>query len=236
MRKLAHSIGLALGMAAAAAAFAAAPKTVKATYNGYMNGMAIGVITEHFESDRGSYRILSETRPVGLAVFIQRQPLRFVSRGLMTREGLRPLHFEGRRNASDAPQVSADFDWSAGQLVLRHNGKSETLPLRGPTQDRLSIMYQFMFTPPENTLQVEFAMTNGRKLDQYRYRVTPEVELETPLGRVKTVHLVKQRDPGDTAAEVWLSPAHHYLAMRMLIVEKDGMRFEQHIQHVELRD
>ena len=221
-----------LGIGAAAAA----PKNVKATYNGYMNGMTIGVITEQFEADRGTYRIVSETKPIGLAVLVHRQPLRFVSRGHLTRDGLRPLVFEARRSAADAPQVSAEFDWPTSHVVLKHNGKVESLPITSGTQDRLSIMYQFMFTPPEKARQVEFPMTNGRKLDVYRYRITPDVELDTPLGRVRTLHLVKQREPGDTATEVWLSPAHHYLPVKVMIVEKDGMRFEQILQSVELRD
>ena len=214
----------------------ATPKTVKASYSGYMNGMAIGAITEHFEIEGGSYRIVSETKPLGLAAFVQRQPLRFLSKGQVTREGLRPFHFEARRSVSDPPSVTADFDWANAQLVLRHGGKTESLPVSAGTQDRLSIMYQFMFMPLEKSRQVEFAMTNGRKLDRYRYRITPDVELDTAIGRVKTLHLVKQREPGDTTTEVWLSTQHQLLPVKMLIVEKDGVRFDQVIQSLELRD
>jgi hypothetical protein len=224
------SLALASGVAFSA------PKAVKASYSGYMNGMAIGSITEHFEIDGGSYRIVSETKPMGLAAFIQRQPLKFSSRGQVTREGLRPSHFEARRTAADPPSVTADFDWPNAQLVLKHNGKVESLPVTAGAQDRLSIMYQFMFMPIEKMRQVEFAMTNGRKLDRYRYRITPDVEIDTAIGRVKTLHLVKQREPGDTTTEVWLSMQRQLVPVKMLIVEKDGMRFDQVVQSLELRD
>jgi hypothetical protein len=62
------------------------------------------------------------------------------------------------------------------------------------------------------------------------------VEVETGIGRLKTVHLVKIRDPGDPANEVWLSPQHHYFPVKMTIVERDGVRFEQIIQSLEVRD
>jgi hypothetical protein len=225
-----------LACAALAGTVWAAPKEIRATYNGYMNGMAIGVISEHFVAERGAYRIVSDTKPIGLAVLIQRQPLRFESRGELTREGLRPLHFEARRAAADLPQVSAEFDWQHAQVVLRHGGKVESMSVAPGTQDRLSIMYQFMLMPLTKSGYVDFSMTNGRKLDRYRYRVTPEVEIDTPLGRVKTLHLVKQRDPGDTVTELWLSDAHRRFPVKMLVVEKDGMRFEQMIQALELRD
>src|SRR5688572_396025 len=196
----------------------AAPRLVKATYAGFMNGMSIGTITEQFESDGGSYRIVSDTRPIGLAALLQRQPLRFSSTGQIARDGLHPAQFEARRSANDAPQVSAEFDWSQGHLVLRHGGKTESMSLPSGTQDRLSVMYQFMYLPAERLRQLEFPMTNGRKLDRYRYRAIPDVEIETGLGRLKTLHLVKQREAGDTVSEVWLSPQHHNFPVKLLVV------------------
>lgn len=232
-RNITTALACLLGCAAALAC--AAPKAVRASYNGYVNGMAIGVISEHFEADFRGYRIVSDTKLIGLLAFVQRQPLKFSSTGELTRDGLRPLQFEARKSAGEQPQVTAEFDWVQGQVMLRHDGKAESLPVAPGTQDRLSIMYQFMFLPLERTRQVEFAMTNGRKLDRYRYRVTPEVELDTPLGRVKTLHLVKQRAPGDTVTEIWLSVQHRHFPVKLLIIEKDGRRYEQIIQSLEFR-
>lgn len=213
-----------------------APGEIQATYNAYMNGVPIGVISERFEAERGTYRIVSESRPSGLAALIQRQPLRFESSGELTREGLRPLHFEGRRTAAEPPQVTADFKWREKELMLNNKGKIELKSLASGTQDRLSIMYQFMFMPISEARHIDFWMTNGRKLDRYRYLVTPEVEIETPLGRMRTLHLVKQREPDDTVTEVWLSGAHRNLPVKMLIVEKNGLRFEQIVQGLEIHD
>jgi hypothetical protein len=230
-------IPLLAGAAVASASTMTAPKTVKATYAAYMNGMVIGTISEQFEADAGTYRIVSETRPMGLATFLQRQPLKFMSTGELTREGLRPAHFEGRRSASDPPQVSADFDWAQGQLNMKYNGRVESVPIIAGAQDRLSIMYQLMFVAhPEKARQVDLWMTNGRKFDHYRYRIMPDVELDTPIGRLKTLHFVKQREPGGSHAEVWLSTQHQHVPVKVVIIEKDGMRFEQIIQTLELRD
>ena len=229
-------IALACCLALAAPLAASAPKSVRAIYNGFMNGMSIGVISEQFESDGASYRIVSDTKPMGLAAFVQRQPLRFSSTGEVGREGLRPARFEARRTAADNPQVTAEFDWGVSQIVLKHHGKTESFALSAGTQDRLSVMYQFMYLTPERLRVLDFPMTNGRKVDRYRYRATPDVEIDTGIGRLKTVHLVKQREPGDTVTEVWLSPQHQHFPVKLLIVEKDGMRFEQVIQNLDIRD
>ena len=218
------------------AAAGSVPKGVQATYNWLMNGMSIGVMHDQFESDGKTYRIVSDTRPMGVAALIQRQPLRFSSTGGVARDGLRPVQFEARRSAGESPQATAEFDWPHQQLTLKYGGKVESAALPATAQDRLSVMYQFMYLPLEKVRQVEFPIANGRKLDRYRYRVTPDVELDTALGRLKTVHLVKQREPGDSVNEVWLSPQHHNLPVRMLIVEKNGMRYEQIIQSLEVRE
>jgi hypothetical protein len=220
----------------AAALAWAAPPAITATYAAYMNGMQIGTIAEQFVSEGGKYRIVSETKPMGLAALIQRQPLRFASAGMISRDGLRPDHFEARRSAGENPQVTAEFDWSQARLMLKRDGKSEAVALPIGTQDRLSVMYQFMFVPVDRVRQIEFPMTNGRKLDRYAYRVTQDTEIDSGLGRLKTVHLVKVRDAGDTVTEIWLSPHHRFLPVKMLIVERDGMRFEQIIQSLEIRD
>ena len=223
----------ALGLAAASQA---APTSVRATYNATMNGLAIGTISEHFEVDGGRYRLVSDTKPSGLAALIQRLPLKFTSTGHVGRDGLRPALFEARRSAGEPPSVSAEFDWTQKQLTLKRNGKVESFALAPGTQDRLSVMYQFMFMSPDRLRQLDFSMTNGRKVDRYRYRATEDVEIDTGIGRVRTVHLVKQRDPGDTVTEVWVSPQHHNLPVKMMIVDKDGKRFEQLIQSVDARE
>ena len=215
----------------------AAPRSVKASYNVSMNGLALGTINEEFEAGAERYKAISDTKPRGLAALFQRQPLRFSSTGRVANDGLRPVQFEARRSAEAAADVSAQFDWEQSQLMLTHDGKTESLPLPAGTQDRLSIMYQFMYAPPQNASEVTVHMTNGRKLDNYRYRVTSGVELDTRIGRLKTVHLVKiARENGDPGHEVWLSPEHSYLPVKVAIVERDGARFEQVIEHLELRE
>jgi len=213
----------------------AAPREVAASYDAYWNGIRIGVMTERFSISGNGYQLNSETRPIGLAALLQRLPLRFVSTGTITATGLRPQRFEARRTPDEPPQVTAVFDWDGARLTFTHDGRSETAKLAAGTQDRLSVMYQFMYLAPGKSGTVEFAMTNGRKLDHYRYSVTPDVTLDTALGPLTTVHLVKQREPNDTATEIWLSPRHGYFPVKMLIVERDGTRYEQLVTQLELQ-
>src|SRR5688572_9916855 len=61
-------------------AAASAPQTVSATYNVSANGAHVAVMNETFESRNGSYRIVSESAPVGALALFQK-PVMVVSSG-----------------------------------------------------------------------------------------------------------------------------------------------------------
>ena len=225
---------LALAGACGAAEFTA-PQSAAASYDVFRNGWRVAVVSETFEARDGAYRIVSESRAVGLLAVLEKHTLRFVSSGALTPSGLRPQHFEGKRSDADPRQVWADFDWEAGQLTIVHDGRTEILALPPGTQDRISSMYQFMFLPRETLQQLEFSMTNGRKLDHYLYAVQSSGALETRLGRMATLHLVKQHRADESGAEVWLAPQYRFLPVRLLIQEEDGTRYEQVITRLEIK-
>ncbi len=224
-------------LAAALPAFAAvtAPQAVQAQYELSMNGTPIAVMQETFEIRNGAYQAVSETQAIGLFALVQRRPGRVTSSGETGSDGLRPKQFDGTRGTGDARRVQAEFDWTAGTLAMSHDGRSETAALPPGTQDRLSVMYQFLFLDPAKLKDLAFAMTNGRKLDQYRYTIGPDTAIDTPLGRLAVIHLVKQHTASETATEIWLAREHRLMPVKMRIVEDDGKRYEQIISRLEIR-
>jgi len=215
----------ALGLAANAAG-AAAPSALTVTYDGFVNGLQIVVMQEQFTSAEGRYQLVSDSTAVGLFKLLQPKPARFMSSGLVTADGLQPEEFAASRGADDPRRVSARFDWPGGRLAISHDGRNESFDLPPGTQDRLSAMYQFMFGRYDDLQQLEFHMTNGRKLDAYRYTITPDVEVDTPLGRFSTLHLVKQRAPDETGTAIWIAPRLDNVAVKMVVIE-NGRRYEQ---------
>lgn len=228
-------IALLLTLALPAFAAVTPPQAVQAQYDLSMNGATIAVMQETFEVRNGSYQAVSETQAIGVFALMQRRPGRVTSSGEVGNSGLRPKTFDGTRGTGDARRVHAEFDWTANTLTFAHDGRSETTTLPPGTQDRLSVMYQFLFLDPASLKGLAFAMTNGRKLDQYRYDIGPDTAIDTPLGRLAVIHLVKQRAAGETATEIWLAREHQLMPVKMRIVEDDGKRYEQVISRLEIR-
>ncbi len=213
---------------------AAAPASASITYNLFRNGMQLGTISEQFDAKNGTYRATSEARANGLLALFQREPVRFVSAGELTKAGLRPQRFEGRQSGKS---MAADFDWANNKLTLIHDGLHHALELPPGTQDRLSIMYQLMFAVRATHAQapfMDFTMTNGRKLERYRYSAQPDVTIDTPFRRLNTIHLVKQREADDSGTEIWIAPDYGNLPVKVLIIEDDGVRYEQIVTQLDI--
>lgn len=234
-RILMAALLLAAAMLQPAAAGTNPPAAVRAEYLLSLNGAQAAVMQESFEVREGGYRAVSETHAVGLFALVQRRPGHVSSSGEVDDRGLRPRSYEAVRGGRDERRAQAEFDWSARTLTLRHDGRSESVTLPPGAQDRLSAMYQFLFLDPQRLRELAFAMTNGRKLDHYRYAVGPDTAIDTPLGRFEVVHLVRQRQPGETANEIWLARDHRLMPVKMRIVEDDGTRYEQIISRLDMR-
>ncbi len=216
-------------------AAAAPPSVVHAHYEVHKDGFPVATVNESFEQRGSSYAIVSESNPAGLLAVFVRTRIKVTSTGSVTPAGLRPDQLEYGRLDDASKNVSARFDWKSERLFMTFDGRNETAALPRDTQDRLSLMYQFMFLPAERLANLAFHMTNGRKIESYRYQLAGQVTLDTSAGRFRTVHLVKQREAGDNAVEVWLSPDHHHLPVKVLIVENDGSKYEQTITRIETR-
>ncbi len=231
---------LALVIALHAAGFscfaATQPASVKASYNLFRDGLHIATVEESFERKGGKYQIVSASDPAGALKRLFRTQIRIQSSGTVTPSGLRPELFDYGRLDDASKNVNAEFDWNAEQLRMAYDGRNDTVPLPPGTQDRLSLMYQFMYLPLARMKLVTFPMTNGKKIESYRYQVAGTEPIDTPIGKMKALHLVKQREAGDNTVEVWLAPERNYLPVRLLIVENDGVKFEQLITRLEVKN
>jgi hypothetical protein len=217
-------------------AAAAPPSNVKAVYDVFKDGLHVATATESFERSDGKYQVVSEQTPAGLLAMFVRIRNKFISSGTVTMAGLHPQQFEINRLDDASKNVSDRFDWDAGLLRMTFDGRTETAPLAAGAQDRLSVMYQFMFLPVERLRDLSFQMTsNGKKIENYRYQIAGNETLDTALGKLKTVHLVKQREANDNGVEIWLAPDHNMFPVKLLIIENDGSKFEQVITRLDAR-
>ena len=224
----------ALLLAFSMAAFAT-PSEVTAEYQLTSSGLTIGRVKETFVRRGDTYSIQSVTRSEGvLKVFLDDQMV-MQSTGRVVPTGLQPLSF-GQHRAKDASRdIDATFDWERGIMRSQYKGERTEVPLPGETQDRISVMYQFMNLTPHGR-EVVMPMSNGRKVELYTYRFVAEVRLSTPAGEFDTLHYQRvTASAKESHAELWLAKDRFNFPVRLAFDDPKGLRFEQTLVALQSR-
>lgn len=225
--------------ASVAAAQPLTPKHIQATYEVTKNGMPFAKVHEQFVVTGNTYKVESITKGIGVyALFGERK---LTSIGELTNQGLKPTHFELQQGDNPKKALIADFDWPKSVLHMLVKGTSKDAELALGTQDLASYAYQFMFLPVPIKNEITVTLTTGKKLNQYVYKVNAEQEVLDIAGtQYKTLHLLPpaQLDaskPQAETKELWLATEHHYVPVRIMIVDENGQKLEQTLSelHVE---
>jgi len=208
------------------------PQRVEIKYKVSMGSMKIGEGTDVFEHNGKTYHVVSESHTAGLAALIYRLDLRRESTGVVTAKGLRPDSYSETRNGQ--LRRSVHFDWDKKQADLQDGDRKQTVPLPDNTWDNTSFGYNFAFGRPDGA-DMDLHLTDGRRVQSYKYSVVGKEQLETGLGPMNTVHVRKVLEGDDKRGfDVWLAPEHHYLPVRIRYTEKDGTTFDSVVTQINI--
>ena len=213
----------------------AIPEHIRAEYEITNLGITIGRVHETFERKGEDYAIHSVTRAEGPLKLLLDERITLESTGKVVASGLKPLRFEYRRAKNPKRDVDATFDWERGVIHSTFGGERSQIPLPGNTQDRISLMYQFMkVTARQGAVRVP--MSNGRKVDMYTYRLVNEERLVTPAGEFDTLHFERVTESSrESKAEVWLAKDRHNFPVRIVFDDPRGLRLEQTLVALQTR-
>jgi hypothetical protein len=224
MMKLALALAVSLATPALSAAM---PTRIAAEYQLTNKGLPIGRVTESFVRTGDTYEIQSVSRADGVLKLLYDEQITLQSTGRVDAQGLKPMQFEERRARDPRRDVNASFDWDKGVMHSRYRGETSEHALPPATQDRISMMYQFMHVKRRDG-NLTLAMSNGRKVEQYTYRFVAETRIATPAGEFDTLHFERVTSgPGDRHVEVWLAKERHNFPVRVVFDDPRGLRVEQ---------
>ena len=221
------ALALVLGLAASTGALASLPTDIAAEYRLVFTGLTIGHVSETYSRSGDTYAIRSVARSEGpLKLFLDDQ-LTMRSSGRVVAGGLQPLEFAQHRRSTRKGAVQATFDWEHGVMHSTSGEDRSDVPLPQRTQDRISVMYQFMNLKP-GADTVTMPMSNGRKVELYTYRFVDEQQLDTPAGRFDTLHYERVVEgPKESRAQVWLAKDRFNFPVRVVFDDPRGLRVEQ---------
>ncbi len=184
--------------------------------------------------DDSHYKITSTVGAIGIFSLFVKGEIIQTSEGRVTDRGLRPDRYTITRG-SESNRQEADFDWPDMKLDLLSNGTKKQVILLPMTQDQLSFLYQFAYTPPKEGI-FSFHATDGRKLDIYDYQIIGEEEILSGTMKLRTIHLKKLHQSGVEGTEIWLDEDHYYWPVQVLMTDKQGNSMRQLITSIEERN
>lgn len=209
-----------------AAAYIEADFELKRSVNGDTVAGTVGEAHISYKADgSGRYSIKSVAQAKGFAALFVSGQLRQESEGRITDQGLQPERFLYQYGNDAAKAQRASFDWTAGKLVMESAKGQTTARLVPGTQDLLSFMYQFMFTPPLQ--EMSLSVTNGKRLRTYDYSFEGEEQISTKMGDFRTLHIAKRSADGQDKTEVWLAMDYQYIPVKIRKTEDSGNVIEQ---------
>jgi hypothetical protein len=208
------------------------PKNIQLEYDVARNGKLFAKVKETFTQNGKQYRIKSVTKGLGVYALLGERKL--TSSGAVTRDGLKPAHFELHQGSSEKKTLIADFNWSKSMLNMQVKDELKTEKLEPGTQDLASYVYQFMFNPPSKN-EVKVNLTTGKKLHQYQYKVIARgIKLDVAKVSYKTTQISNEAGANDDKKQLWLAEEQYYLPVRYKLTDEDGDNFEQTLTKIHV--
>jgi len=157
---------------------------------------------------------------------------RLSSEGEIRPEGLHPRRYENVNRLLIRSARSKVITLGDEQITLP-DGKQQarTTGLQDPASFMIQVAYQFILDPGKARPGSSFEMTvlTMRKPEPLVFDVIAEVPLDTPMGRIPTLHVRPRKavvDDGALPADVWFAPGLQYLPVRIAMKMKDDTWLE----------
>ena len=208
------------------------PDHARLTFRIFRGDANVGMAVQTWDiMDDGRYVITNKVEAIGIFALFVKGAMTQVSEGHVTEEGLRPDLYTITRGSMQNQQA-AHFDWKAMRLLLVSNDVTKEEKLYPMTQDQLSFLYQFAYTPPQSGI-FSFHATDGRKIDIYDYEILGEETLLTGTKKIRTLHLRKLHETGVEGTEIWLDMDHDYWPVQVVMTDRNGDVMKQLISDIE---
>ena len=191
------------------------PERIKLAYR-LSSSVADGIANFSWQRTGTHYELNSTIQATGIFVGLFVGTFRQTSRGEMTPDGIRPQFFSMQRG--DAPVDTAEFNHSKRELKIIKHGETHLFALPPRMQDTQSFLFQLAqdadkLKTADDRLKV--ALTNARKLYDYQFRLIGQETLQTRMGELLTLHMKSDAADPEDVYEVWLSPKHYYLPVKV---------------------
>ena len=211
----------------------AEPVLFRAVYKADYKGLPVSAvgIRELKLAENGEY-ILSSSAKSFLATVTEQSHFRLDGRKLI------PIEYQYKRTGvGKSRRTLLKFDWAADKVSDEDEGWE--LDITSGILDKL--LYQLKMREDliqaalksEHWPDMSYEIADSGRLKSYEFKVTDEEELDTPVGKINTVKVIRVRKNEDRSTTFWLAPDYEFMLIRLQQIEKNGKGFELHLEQAQ---
>lgn len=213
----------------------AAPGLFRAVYKADYKGLPISAkgIRELSRTEDGRYLLSSKATSLFASIT---ESTEFE----ITGDLVRPIEYQYHRSGIGKKRDAVlDFDWENNTVLNNVQNKPWTMDVPVGAMDKL--LYQFKLRQdlqsahqngtPWPTLQ--YVVADGGRLKNYEFEVIGEEEIDTPVGKLRTLKATRVRDSRDRESTFWLALDYDFLLVKFQQLESGGNGFELLLREAE---
>ncbi len=209
------------------------PAPFRAVYKADYKGMPVTAVgIRELKLIEGNKYILSSSAKSFLATIVEHTIF------LFEEQQLTPLEYRYKRTGIGKNRKSTlTFDWQTHMVGDAANAWE--MEISSGVLDKL--LYQFKMRQDLQTAakmdqpwpEMVYQIADGGRLKTYIFKVTGEEDIETPVGKIRTVKTIRIRKNGGRTTTFWLAPDYEFMLIRLRQIEKNGKGFELLLKEAE---
>ncbi len=187
-------------------------------------GMKLGEAHHRWSHDGSRYRMETVLETTGLAAMLVDFRYTQRSEGRISARGLVPEQFRVEQ-AGRAPE-SARFDWAAGTVAIERKGNVTEAPIRAGDQDLLSV-WHLLAAAEGRAVPDEVNLVTNRRISAASVAMLERETVRLPMGTFPMQRYRVQAKSGKLTVDLWVSEAHEWVPLRIMITDDKGMVLDQ---------
>lgn len=204
---------------------AAVPQTAllpyQLTYKASYNGMPITAVRELSVDESGVYTLKSKASNwLG----------RIEETGVFTLDEHNDIvnqSYEYRRSVFGIKKTERlTYDHTQGKAFYQEGKKEKTVPLDQPFHSRFSYQLQLRRDLIDGKREFVYPTLARGKTKIYRFTIAGEEKLETSLGKINTVKVIRVREGSERETALWFAKDWSYLLVKLWQREEDGEDYQ----------
>lgn len=221
---------LLVALALSVGARALDPLPFEADYVLESRGMLIGETHWKLESNDSGFVWVSSSEAAGVGLLLGENRIVERSEWRRVAETALPSRYRYERSGRRDKLVEIDFDWQAGVVYNTAGGGTWRMQIPTGTLDKLSYLLALMRDLGAGKRNVRYDIADGGKLKEYRLHVDGSDTLETSVGRLEALKVIRERPGSNRETIIWVAPALGFLPIRVERREADGQTVTMNIR------